>query len=148
MEINSGNGQESLHTIKMLYEDILELSIRQNQLLEPGQEISWPMEAMFKLKDERQDIMQHIDEMDAFFGSSPASLPLYATGGGDLEILLQMRNIIQAIEVNDHICQDSLEEGKQKMMSKLSSTRENKKAQIAYTQEDVYAPAWFFDKKK
>ncbi|PKM76225.1 MAG: hypothetical protein CVU90_13335 [Firmicutes bacterium HGW-Firmicutes-15] len=156
MEMDVHCGQETLLVIKRLYEDMLEISVRQKQLLESDQEISWSMDLMFELQDERQEIMQRIDELDSFFGSgssSPDSLTNSTSGLATYtklyrEILLQMRSIIRAIEANDHSCQDRLEDAMQKMMSKLSQVKENKKAQVAYNQEDVYAPAWFFDKKQ
>ncbi len=141
-------GQESLLVIKRLYENILEISVRQKQLLEPDQEISWPMDLIFELQDERQEIMKRIDELDSFFGSGSSSPSLATDTKLYREILLQMRSILRAIDANDHSCQDRLEDAMQKMMSKLSQTRENKKAQAAYIQDDVYAPAWFFDKKQ
>lgn len=159
MITDNNDGQKALLIIQGLFEDMLEISIQQKKLLESDQEISWPMDAMFELQDKRQDIMQRLDEVNAFFGpeSKMSSLELWVNDGGDCsardvnscrDILQQTKNVMMAIDINDHYCQEKLEKGKQTMMSKLSQVRKNKKAQVAYAQEDVYAPAWFFDKKK
>jgi hypothetical protein len=159
MRTDNNDVQEALPIIQGLFEDMLEISFQQKQLLESDQEISWPMDAMLELQDKRQDIMQRLDELNFFFGteSKLSSLELWADGGGDCsasdvdncrDMLQQIKNVIMAIDINDHCCQEKLEKGKQKMMSKLSQVRENKKAQVAYIQEDAYEPAWFFDKKK
>lgn len=146
MIIDTNDEQKSLLIIQGFFEDMLNISIQQKKLLESDQEISWRMDTMLDLQDKRQKIMQRIDELNIFFGSDSDYLASDANSYQD--VLQQIKNVIMAIDINDHYCQDKLEKGKQKMMSKLSQVRENKKAQVAYMQEDVNEPAWFFDKIK
>ncbi|MDD4802940.1 MAG: hypothetical protein PHF24_08360 [Syntrophomonas sp.] len=160
MEMDVNRKQETLLKIKSLYENMLAISIRQKQILSPGQELSWSMDLMHKLQDERQGIMQQIDAVDTFFGSgsSEPGAPQYVSaeegtlGGEDInyykEMMIQLRAIISAIEDNDHNCQDRMEEGVRLIKVKLSQLKQSKEAQIAYDQGDFYDSAWFFDKRK
>lgn len=129
--------QEQLEVIKHLYENLLEISIQQKALLEQGTEESWDMDILLDLMNQRQKIIRQIDEQPA------GDCQTY-----DQQMVEPIIQIIQRIQAMDKSCQGRLETARQKISSKLAQTRENKKAQLAYDQGDVYNSAWFFDKKQ
>lgn len=160
MEKDIQSWQDQLTRAKNLYELMRELSIRQKELLEPEDELDWPMEVMLKLQNERQEIMQRIEDLDYLRVSNfSKSSPLTAFAAGDAkplaedeplcqEMVEQIRKIILDIQAVDFSCKAKIEMAMPKIAGKISQTRENKKAELAYSQGNMNTSAWFFDKKQ
>jgi len=145
MSIDNDHQPEKLLQAKQFYEDILAVAIQLKQLMESENEQTWPMAAIMELQDERQKIMQRIDELD-----SVAEMIRYADQKQltNNVIIEQIRKTVLDIQAVDRNCQAKLEEGKRKTKGKILKIRQNKKAQAAYNQTGNYSSAWFFDKKK
>lgn len=151
--------QESLLKLKRLYKDILLLTLRQQQIMEAGEPISWPMSTILELQQQRQLIMQRIDELEldlrpasvSQLAAAPAAVKydtLKTDEAADQELLTQIRRTIQAIQTVERSCQLQMEKAKQTVKSKILQTRDNKKAHKAYNQTGAHASAWFIDKKR
>lgn len=138
---------EILKKIKGLFGDILGISTQQLGILEQEEEQAWSMDVILDLLDNRQHLLERIEELDSILKTSlenpqvDFNQELYGI------LQAQIHTVIKEIQANDLIIQTRMEKGMQMMSSKLSQTRENKKAQLAYDHGGVCTPAWFFDKK-
>lgn len=153
--------QEGLLRAKQLYEDILLVTIQQKQLMDAEDEQDWPMEAILDLQNKRQQMMQQIDELDSAEGFITCPDPQQSgnnvvgrTGQMDSdnyflqETMAQIHKTILDIQTIELSCQAKMEEARQTIKGKITRTRENKKAQVAYNQRNSYESAWFIDKKR
>ncbi len=158
MMSNAFSSTAQLNTLKQHYEQMLYISVQQKELLEKGSEETWELDRLLELMQVRQEIIRQIDEIaplkepvqkqPAFLSDSPAG----QSDAGDKQVYQQVmeeiRHSIVAIQTNDNSCRDRLEKAMQVVAHKLSQIKNNQKAQMAYDQGDVYAPAWFIDKKQ
>jgi len=132
--------QERLNKLLNLYEQILVLSIKQMDFLRKiDHNKEKEIDILLQLLDQRQELMNQIDEISG----GPGMFQEFGITEQD-----EIKSIMLAIHKNDAFGQVKLEEQMKSIRAKLISARENQKAYKAYTQEDVYVPAWFFDKKK
>lgn len=132
--------QERLNKLLNLYEQILALSIKQMDFLRKiDHNKEKEIDILLQLLDQRQELMNQIDEISG----GPGMFQEFGIIEQD-----EIKSIMLAIHKNDAFGQVKLEEQMKSIRAKLISARENQKAYKAYTQEDVYVPAWFFDKKK
>lgn len=148
--------RENLLRIKRLYKDLLLLALRQQQIMESADAQVWPMQSILELQNQRQAIMQRIDELDCAGELMKLSSWTGANTGGEdqtepgneKEILAQIRKTMLAIQTVELNCQQQMEKAQQIMRKKIAQTRDNKKAHLAYNQSGSYSSAWFFDKKR
>lgn len=136
----------TLKEIRGFLGDILVISTQELEILEQEDEQAWPMDTIHELLDSRQQIIERIDELDSLLKNGTIN----STINQELYGVLQenIRSVIQNILANDAKIQSKLKVGMRTMTNKITQTRENKKAQLAYDREDINTSAWFFDKKQ
>lgn len=126
---------------RKLYADILAVSRAQIDLLNNHGDEPDMVDKLIKLIDERQQIMNNIDSLEAM---GPEATADQVT----TEHINEIRNIMLAIKQNDDLCRRLGQDRLNRIGDKLASTQEHKKAYNAYSPVDSQPSAWFFDQKK
>jgi hypothetical protein len=146
---------KSLEEIAARLQEMQRVSAQQVQLLADSR-LDLDLDGLAGLIEQRQTIMEEIDLIEAKLHQKPGvrdeSKRLVLL---DLEMdadyhkyLSLIKAIIAAINENDVKYRELLEKAKEQTQSKINSLKNNKKAQKAYLQEDVYTEGWFIDKKE
>lgn len=144
------NRLEQIDELKELYEELLAIAVKQQQLIEPEDEISWPMDSVAELQNQAQQIMKKVDMADR--AGINLSIDMKHLPPDEQTAYIdkteQIRGIIREIQKINRDCRTKLEPAMKKMSRKLNQTKESKKAQLAYGVGNIDSPAWFFDKKR
>ncbi|HHV15961.1 MAG TPA: hypothetical protein GXX58_05230 [Gelria sp.] len=135
------------------WEEMLSISRQKVELVQDSQLDD--VDKLNQLLEQQQERIEAIDKLTRGIGEEIRELG--SVGGINInltaypeyrEAVAQIRKIALLIKENDGIAEARVRELLLNTRGKIQSLRNNKKAQEAYLQEDIYSEGWFIDQKK
>lgn len=137
-----------------LWQEMLAISRQKVELVQGGQ-LDLDVDKLNALLRQYQERMEAIDGLARGIGEEIRKLEGAEGIKADLsanpeyqKAMAKIRKTALLIKENDSITMAQVQKISRQTGGKLQSLRNNKKAQQAYLQEDVYTEGWFIDQKK